>query len=322
MDQSLSPPPPQAPPPEDLLLEDSPQDQSLDAPEPQEAQPPPEPEPASAVGPKTETELAEDIKRQAAAEADKPEDLEVDDVAAEEPAEVEAKAEPVEEAPVPEFGSWEDIAKVSETLSPRERALVERVAALAKPREDAYSAGLKLLGQKQEKFEQVLAELESHGFDGSKVLGGRLQEEMEARTILQTENAAIAWRAFVRLHPEINSATKEFQDAFSEDMEKVNTLFKGETLLDRLEQAYDWTAYRTKTKPEAQKAAPAPAQAQPEKPKGATPPPPKVRTVPVAEGRKQAALSDGRNAFSISSRSVDEMSKDEILSRHERLLED
>lgn len=232
--------------------------------------------------------------------------------------EIEAASEPefapeesVTEQPVQEeLGiSYESLSDINlDSLTPEIRAHVEPVMGLVQ-------SEIRSLKDKQEGFESAKKEfselidaMESSGYD-VKPLEARIEEQSQFISTMSENVIETAWQAFTVTHPEFERVPAAARDIFAQELERLFERHDGDTVLDRMNNAYDFALYRAKVDRSSLNEEPVISQVQ------------HTSEQQKSSARRQAVIADGRIATSAPVRSVDELSWDDVLNRHAHLLD-
>ena len=141
-----------------------------------------------------------------------------------------------------------------------------------------------------------------------KPLVSKLETQQVTIDEMTKDVVSASWRAFNSAHPEIDNLPQNARDEFAGQLEHIYERFQGETLVDRMEDAYKYSLYRAGIKLDSLSAA--------------TIPEPKLeQKQPNPVATRQAVVADGHVAHGQPVRSVDEMEWGEVLGRYDYLLE-
>ena len=184
---------------------------------------------------------------------------------------------------------------------------------------ELYDARLSEWKTERGKIDQALGELEDargsfhkliESIDSSgdtKVVSEELDRYKGGFQNLANENIALAQRMFKLENPDFDKYAKEIREKFSNEMadESFYTRYKGDTIYDKMREAWKFTVFRNGAKPVEPAAKPV-ARTQP------------VSNVPGNSA--QALVADGRRASAMPTPDPEDLSFDDILSLHDHLL--
>lgn len=224
-----------------------------------------------------------------------------EEIVAETPTEVQPEA--------PQQVEYSSIEEVNlDSLSSDVRAHVEPIMKLFAHERASVNAEKEGYQRARQEFSELMEAMESSGYD-VKPLHTRIEEQNQFITTMSNDIIDTAWQAFTTTHPEFASLPEPAREVFANELEVLFERHTGNTVLDRMNNAYDYALWRSGVDRNTlgkEKA----VQSEPKKP---------IQTNPNA--RKQAAIADGRIATSAPVRVVDELSWDEVLNRHAHLLD-
>lgn len=219
-----------------------------------------------------------------------------------EPEQVVAKEEPIKI----EYSSFDDVKL--DALSEDVKAHVAPIMKLVDVERAALSVEKGNFERSRKEFVDLIDAMESSGYD-VKPLQNRIDEQNEFISTMSTDIIDTAWQAFTATHDEFQYLPEKARELFATELESLFERHNGTTVLDRMNNAYDYSLWQSgidkNTIGKEPAVKPAPAQS--------------VRQNPNA--RKQAAIADGKIATSAPVRSVDELDWDEVLNRHAHLLD-
>ncbi len=222
--------------------------------------------------------------------------------AAPEPTQEIAKEEPVKI----EYSSFDDVKM--DALSNDVRAHVEPIMKLVAAERATIEVEKQNYERSRKEFVDLIDAMESSGYD-VKPLQTRIDEQNEFISTMSNDIIDTAWQAFSTTHPEFSSLPENARELFATELESLFERHSGATVLDRMNNAYDYALWRSgidkNTIGKEKAVQPAPTKS--------------VQSNQNA--RKQAAIADGKIATSAPVRSVDELDWDEVLNRHAHLLD-
>lgn len=224
---------------------------------------------------------------------------------------VEALEETVEQKPFEpvEYSSLSDVNL--ESLSDDIRSHVEPILRLAAQEVSAMKAEKESYETTRKEFSELIEAMESSGFD-VKPLETRINEQNEFIDTMSQDIINTAWQAFSITHPEFSSIPDAARQLFSKELERLYERHDGDTVLDRINNAYDYALWRAGVNLNATKENKRDSiQTEQNKSQETSSP----------NAKKQAVIADGRIATSAPVRSVDELDWGEVLDRHSHLLD-
>ena len=239
-------------------------------------------------------------------------------VAAEDPVvesqdqEISAKAEEPVEAPTPtavEYNSLNDVNL--DSLSIDVRSHVEPILRLAAQEVSAMKAEKESYETTRKEFSELIEAMESSGYD-VKPLESRINEQNEFIDTMSQDIINTAWQAFSLTHPEFSDVPDNAKQLFSKELERLYERHDGDTVLDRINNAYDYALWRAGVNLNATKQNKRDSIQSEQN---------KVQENSNPNAKKQAVIADGRIATSAPVRSVDELYWSEVLDRHSHLLD-
>ncbi len=181
--------------------------------------------------------------------------------------------------------------------------MVHQETAMLKSEKEAFENARK-------EFTELIDAMESSGYD-VKPLQNRIDEQNDFIETMSTDMIDTAWQAFTSTHPEYDSVPDNAREIFAKELERLFERHDGSTVLDRMNNAYDYSLWRSgvdKKSLSGQKSVTVPQQAPTPEPKNVNAP-------------KQAVIADGRIATSAPVRSIDQLDWGEVLDRHSHLLD-
>jgi len=249
-------------------------------------------------------------------------DLDSEIVVAPEAAEAEAEAAPstddvvvttddVAEEPL-SWGSLDDIKldafnddvrpHVERVLNFARGHIEQRVQSLAQSEADFRGA--------KGEFDDLIKRLNEADTEegGMEKLSNELQQTRTTINTLSDNHVQVAWRAFTAEHPEYEKTPPQMRESFAKLIEDdgFNFKFRGKTLVDRLNDAYNFSAYTNGVDLTRLSNATHPAV------------PPQM----ISDARRQSVIADGAIATARPVQSIDEQTWDEIRNRHDYLLDE
>ena len=252
-------------------------------------------EPSEVVGTEDSEQQLTDVSEEPAVEAasDDPEPV----------SQEEKVFEPIE------YSSLSDVS--IEDLSPEIRSHVEPILKIAaqevatmKAEKDSYESARK-------EFSELVEAMEASGYD-VKPLENRIDEQNEFIDTMSKDIINTAWQAFTITHPEFSTIPEKARDLFSKELERLYERHDGDTVLDRINNAYDYSLWRAGVNLNATKENKRDSIQSEQN---------KVQENSNPNAKKQAVIADGRIAASAPVRSVDELDWNEVLDRHSHLLD-
>ena len=224
---------------------------------------------------------------------------------------VPALEEAVEEKPVEniEYSSLADVNL--ESLSDDIRSHVEPILRIAAQEVSAMKAEKESYETTRKEFSELIEAMESSGYD-VKPLETRINEQNEFIDTMSQDIINTAWQAFSLTHPEFSSIPDNARQLFSKELERLYERHDGDTVLDRINNAYDYALWRAGVNLNATKENKRDSIQTEQNESQETSSP---------NAKKQAVIADGRIATSAPVRSVDELDWNEVLDRHSHLLD-
>jgi hypothetical protein len=176
---------------------------------------------------------------------------------------------------------------------------------------DLASSYVSELQEEKNRFESARGEfhelMESiRSSEDIKPLVTKLETQQSTIDEMTKDIVATSWRAFNSVHPELDNLPQKAKDEFAGQLEHIYDRFKGDTLVDKMEDAYKYSMYRAGINLNSISTT-ATTKTEVRQPN------------PVAT--KQAVVADGHVAHSQPLRSVDEMEWGEVLGRYDYLLD-
>ena len=203
-----------------------------------------------------------------------------------------------------EFSSFDDVS--IDSIPEESRPYVQPILDLA-------SNYVSELQEEKNRFESARSEFHElmdsiRSSEDIKPLVSKLETQQTTIDEMTKDIVSTSWRAFNAAHPEIDNLPQNARDEFAGQLEHIYERFQGETLVDRMEDAYKYSLYRAGIKLDSLSAA--------------TIPEPKLeQKQPNPVATRQAVVADGHVAHGQPVRSVDEMEWGEVLGRYDYLLE-
>lgn len=160
-------------------------------------------------------------------------------------------------------------------------------------------------------FRDLIGRLDdSSAEDGFKELGSQVAQQNDHISSMTTDLVNVSWRAFDALHPEMGKIPDQLREEFATSLEdpKFFDKYGGDTLIDKMEEAYRFAAFRTGVDLNRFTGSGM----------GKMVAPPET----VVQTKRQGIIADGALATGQPTRSVDDMSWDELRERHAHLLDD
>ena len=229
--------------------------------------------------------------------------------APEQEASSEEQPEPVveqEEAPVeiPQI-NYDSLGEVDlDSLDATTRAHVEPILSLAIGEADSHRRSVEAYDHARTELLSLTEELGNMRGEDLTPFVARIESQTETIESLITEATDAAFVAFLSIHPEVIDLPDDISTEVARQFEGLGVKFKGNSLLEQMEQAYQFALF---SKGYTNKPA-EPASAAPAKPK-ANP-----------KARRQAAVADGSVGLSKPRVGVDELTWDELMGRNLHLL--
>jgi len=170
-------------------------------------------------------------------------------------------------------------------------------------------------------FLELAQQLEAAGAEGSDLLAARVTEDMEVLEKMTQDMSNLSWQAFHAMNPEYAGLPTDspIHKSFEEVVGNIFAMFPDGTLVDKLNNAYRFAAYRSNTDLAAIKGTPQKV-AQPV----AAPTPPPAPAAPTEDAHPQSSaqafVNDGRVAPTPPYTSLDDISGQELLDRYDHML--
>lgn len=190
------------------------------------------------------------------------------------------------------------------------RAHVEPILNMVRQETSLLNAEKEAFQNARKEFTELIDAMESSGYD-VKPLQNRIDEQNDFIENMSTDMIDTAWQAFTSTHPEYDNVPDNARLLFSKELERLFERHDGKTVLDRMNNAYDYALWRSgvdKKSLSGQKSVTVSNET------------PKPR-VDNKNAPKQAVIADGRIATSAPVRSVDQLDWGEVLDRHAHLLD-
>tara|TARA_Y100001937_G_scaffold11738_4_gene14642 strand:+ start:8027 stop:8905 length:879 start_codon:yes stop_codon:yes gene_type:complete len=217
-----------------------------------------------------------------------------------------------QETPQVSFDSFNDINVAS---------MPEQVQAYVKPIMSLVAQEVATMKAEKESFESARKEfvdlidaMESSGYE-VKPLQLRIDEQNDFINSMSSDMIDTAWQAFTATNPEYENIPDNARDLFAKELESLYEKYDGNTVLDRMNDAYSYSLWKTgidKNSLKSQKY----GNVQPKQNEQ-----PKQTKTSDESASKQALIADGRIATSAPVRSVNELDWSEVLDRHAHLLD-
>lgn len=141
-----------------------------------------------------------------------------------------------------------------------------------------------------------------------KPLVSKLETQQSTIDEMTRDIVSTSWKAFNSIHPELEGLPQVARDEFANQLEHIYDRFDGDSLVDKMEDAYKYSMYRSGIDLKTFSAT-------------ANPEPKLEQRKPNPVATRQAAVADGHIAHSQPIRSVDEMEWGEVLGRYDYLLD-
>lgn len=165
-------------------------------------------------------------------------------------------------------------------------------------------------------FRDLISRLDGASSEDSiKILSTQIETQNKQIADATSDLIGTTWKAFNIIHPELEKIPDNFRNEFATLLEDKSFYdkFQGDTLLDKMEDAWRFAAFRTgvdlnrlSSSPSATPSAPPPAPAE-----GVN-----------MQSKRQSVIADGALSSNRPIRNVDNMSWEEIRDRHGYLLDD
>ena len=226
--------------------------------------------------------------------------------------EVAAEPEEAVEAAPPVAVEYNSLNEVNlDSLSTDVRSHVEPILRLAAQEVSAMKAEKESYETTRKEFSELIEAMESSGYD-VKPLESRINEQNEFIDTMSQDIINTAWQAFSLTHPEFSEIPDNAKQLFSKELERLYERHDGDTVLDRINNAYDYALWRAGVNLNATKENKRDSIQSEQN---------KVQENSNPNAKKQAVIADGRIATSAPVRSVDELDWSEVLDRHSHLLD-
>lgn len=200
-------------------------------------------------------------------------------------------------------------------------SMPEQVQAYVKPIMSLVAQEVATMKAEKESFESARKEfvdlidaMESSGYE-VKPLQLRIDEQNDFINSMSSDMIDTAWQAFTATNPEYENIPDNARDLFAKELESLYEKYDGNTVLDRMNDAYSYSLWKTgidKNSLKSQKY----GNVQPKQNEQ-----PKQTKTSDGSASKQALIADGRIATSAPVRSVNELDWSEVLDRHAHLLD-
>ena len=236
-----------------------------------------------------------------------------------EPSESPASLDPVADTEVeappawPDPSGWENIADLDVTGLPeaahphfnRIKELHTKQVADWQAERAKVSQAVRDLEETRTNFHRMMEQMDTTG--DTKVVAQELEKYQGGFNSLASENIALAQRMFKLEHPNFERYPQDVRNSWAKEMsdESFYTRYTGDTIYDKMKEAWNFALFRTKAQPQA-----------PKPPKAQVPDTMRQPSRNAAQG----LVADGRRASSMPSPEPEDMSFDDILSLHDHLL--
>ena len=196
------------------------------------------------------------------------------------------------------------------------REHINAITGLAVAQRDEIRSARESYEEAKNRMMELASTLQTEDGNNASTLVEHIDGQNMAIDLLLEEITQTAFSAFTNSHPELTKLPVHVQ-------KEVETQFNTGSVLNQMEEAYQFALYRAKWSPakgETQaQAAPAPAKTAPAAQKSAAVV--EKTTAPAnVDARKQSVVADGSVATATPRRGVDEMSWDELLHRNLHLI--
>ena len=203
-----------------------------------------------------------------------------------------------------EFSSFEDvnIDSIPDNVQPYVKPILDLAS--------SYVAGLQ---EEKSKFETARNEFNElmdsiRTSEDIKPLVSRLETQQSTIDEMTKDIVSTSWRAFNNAHPELVKLPQKARAEFASQLEHIYERFEGDSLVDKMEDAYKYSLYRSGVDLNTVSATSVPDEKLESR-----------KPDPVAI--KQSVVADGHVAHGQPVRSVDEMEWGEVLGRYDYLLD-
>jgi len=191
-----------------------------------------------------------------------------------------------------------------ESLDASTRAHVEPILSLAIGEADSHRRSVEAYDHARDELLSLSQELGDMRGEDLTPFVARIESQTETIESLITEATDTAFTAFLSIHPEVIDLPDDITTEVAHQFEGLGSKFKGNSLLEQMEQAYQFALFsKGYTNKQAE-----PASTVSAKPK-ANP-----------RARRQAAVADGSVGLSKPKVGVDELTWDELMGRNLHLL--
>ena len=233
-------------------------------------------------------------------------------VSAEEPVVESQNEQESVESPTPTAIEYNSLNEINlDSLSVDVRSHVEPILRLAAQEVSTMKAEKESYEATRKEFSELIEAMESSGYD-VKPLESRINEQNEFIDTMSEDIINTAWQAFSLTHPEFSDVPDNAKQLFSKELERLYERHDGDTVLDRINNAYDYALWRAGVNLNATKQNKRDSIQSEQN---------KVQENSNPNAKKQAVIADGRIATSAPVRSVDELDWSEVLDRHSHLLD-
>tara|TARA_R110000824_G_scaffold199734_6_gene383711 strand:+ start:2446 stop:3012 length:567 start_codon:yes stop_codon:yes gene_type:complete len=163
-------------------------------------------------------------------------------------------------------------------------------------------------------FRDLVSRLDGASSDDSiKILSTQVEDQNKQLAETTSDLVGTTWKAFNAIHPEFEKIPDNLRNRFASILESKSFYdkFSGDTLLDKMEDAWRFAAYRSGV--DLNKlSAKAPVSSHVSSPNNQN---------VSAQSRRQGVIADGSLSTNRPTRSIDDMSWEDIRDRHGYLLE-
>ncbi len=207
-----------------------------------------------------------------------------------------------------EYNSIDDIdlSSLSEDL----RSQIEPILGLVQQEKSLLDAEKEAFKSARQEFTDLIEAMENSGYD-VKPLQERIDEQNDFIETMSTDMIDTAWQAFTATHPEYDQVPDNARQLFSKELERLFDRHDGNTVLDRMNNAYNYSLWRSgvdKNSLSSEKSVTVSKKSE-------------TTSAQNKNAPKQAVIADGRIATSAPVRSVDQLDWGEVLDRHAHLLD-
>ena len=231
----------------------------------------------------------------------------------EEAPEQEASSEEQPEPAVEQEEAQVEIPQISYTslgevdldsLDATTRAYVEPILSLAIGEADGHRRSVEAYDHARTELLSLTEELGNMRGEDLTPFVARIESQTETIESLITEATDAAFTAFLSIHPEVIDLPDDISTEVARQFEGLGSKFKGNSLLEQMEQAYQFALFTKGYTNKQAESAPVEAAKPKANPKG----------------KRQAAVADGSVGLSNPKVGVDELTWDELMGRNLHLL--